>query len=218
MSGLTASTAKQIRKAPIGIEYSKLGSRKGNASVIETNNVIGAIEQRNRNLGHGAYTVGYFDDQGQPLSEAVMEKLGLPFTPNQDGKFRVVDVGYLKEIKRETDRINEHVNKVLPFCVSDQITCKILNISQDQLEELCDQGNGHPDMPKALRDFNGMPSFLDGLPPNNLLWSQGMAKLRWVVKLFFPMLSDYEEETKESVVGRRDIFRLPEENDVRIKK
>jgi len=26
------------------------------------------------------------------------------------------------------------------------------------------------------------------------------------------------EETKESVVGRRDIFRLPEENDVRIKK
>jgi hypothetical protein len=193
-----------------GMRYKHVGSRSGNASILDRDAIHDNVARHGREVSKARYRLAYVGDDGEIIKDAVYEKGGRLFGARPEstdgakfaGTFNVVDAEALAYKKQLRDEANEYIDTLMNLVVDDdEALADVLDVEVADLENICPDGKGRDlikNMPSSLVDYNCYPHYLDVLPADSKEYSAGIAKLRFILKSV-PAVLDNATGTKKVI-------------------
>lgn len=178
---------------PSGVKNDRFFNRKGFASVMDSKTVNDRLESFKNGIGDGGYRLAYVDKAGGIVTNSVVNLPNGVFTPNDRGHFVFKDKEGLEERARLKEMEEQYIDQIVNYCATDEMMKEVLDFDDNQFEEICDEswaGVADPKLPKKLM-VDCHPSYMSLLPPKSLEASTAMAKLRYVCKLYKPIIEEH---------------------------
>ena len=191
---------ERVKTGPVnsGINGNRYTDRDGIWAMADRKLAIGKAQTRENQLGSGSLRMKFYDDDNNPITEDGIIKIGgLVFRGDKAGMFRLVDEGVLIEEKREIDELEDYVDSVVEYCVSDSLMMRIFGWKPENLTAHCAPvGKGgvatkqlaELKMSAGLADFDCTPSYIRSLVPQSQLWAGAVSKLRFLVDFYRPTI------------------------------
>ena len=192
--------SERYKTGPVvsGINGKRYTDRDGIWAMADRKLAIGKAQTRENQLGSGSLRMKFYDDEDNAITDDGIIKIGgLVFRGDKNGMFRLVDEGVLIEEKREIDELEDYVDSVVEYCVSDSLMCRIFGWKMSTLAEHCapvGKGGsgakqvGDMKMSAGLADFDCTPSYIRSLVPQSQLWAGAVSKLRFLVDFYRPTI------------------------------
>lgn len=173
-------------------------SRKGASSFLDRELIKKHLDDEDRALGDGFYTIQMMDADGNVASGVPLNFGGRIYYPNAKDQYTIVDRQFLEKQLQKANEQEEYLNEVIELATaSDKSLMTVLGLKDfKQLENLCgaacsQTGNAAEmveSIPKDLRPINCLPSILRLLPKDSLTFSQAVAKLRAILLAYAPIM------------------------------
>ncbi len=190
--------------APNAMKYSRVGGRRGMASVLDSDNVNTNIEKHQKQL-RGAYRMAFLDETNAPLKDVTYNNGERLFRPRADGSFTMIDKQAMEYKKQIQVEVNDYVNSIIEYCIyEDELASEALGffdvpkyraeLQKDGLAGGC---------PPSLVSFDATASGLDSVSSTSKEYSGGIAKLRWYIKNVALPIMDGETGTA-GIVEKND--------------
>ena len=183
--------------------------REGISSIMDSGIKRGDYRKTKEGLGDGAVSMVFIDEDGNQIvgDEASMTIGDINFSADANGRFRLVDEGWINhEAKIEEER-REYVDSLTKKMVTDNIFRKTLGLSKDEFDSLMKSGGGEVglDLREDIASADSHPSVLASYVPSSQLYLASLAKQRAIIRYFMPIIQK-SNETKSGELGAKDAF------------
>ena len=187
--------------------------REGIASIMDSGIKRGDHKKTIDGLGSGAVSMVFLDDNGNQIrgEEASMTIGDINFSADANGRFRLVDEGWINYEFKIEEEIRQYVDSLAKKMATDSIFQKTLGLNDDEFTELMSSGGGKKDsnIDLGLRgdvaDADAHPSVLASYVPDSQLYLASVAKQRLILRYFMPIIQK-ENQTKSGELGAKDAF------------
>jgi hypothetical protein len=165
----------------LGAKY--IGSRKG-----EVGSLLGRvateqkIKQMEDNLGDGMYFVTYNDARGKPIANTTFEDdFGNVVKTDARGSVRYVDGGFISQVNEVEDEIEKEVDNKTEMAGKSDNICEML-LGKERWAWCAENGGPASGMHPNMKKLDCRPSYIKSLPSGDILQTQSISKLRWIVR------------------------------------
>ena len=198
-----------------GVSSSKLfphAKREGIASILDSGIKRGDARKREYALGQGAVSMKFYHEDGSEIvgEDATLNIGGMNFTPSSDGTFRMVDEKWLNEVSEIEFARRKYIASIAYRMVTDEVFSKTIGVlDKTKFEELCtNAATGKAlGMPVGIAEVSCLPSMIDSYVPESQIWALALAKQRFLLGYFMPIL---QKDTKTGQIGAKDAIDVPE--------
>ena len=181
-----------------GVPTKKLfphAKREGMMSILDRSIKRGDEGKRNLALGEGAVSVKFYDEDGNSIDgdDATLNIDGMNFTADSSGKFRMVDEKWLDSKAEIEFKRRDYIADITYKMVTDEIFAKTLNMSLENFYKLSRNGDQLGDLQeyisKDIASVDCTPSMVDSYVEDSAIWATALAKQRFLVGYFMPILN-----------------------------
>jgi len=172
-------------------------SRNGAASYMDRDLYQKHLDDHDRALGDGSYTIQLLKPGTTEVAENVPLNFGgRVYYPNANNAYTIVDKDYLEIQLQKANEQEEYLNEVIELAsASDKSLMTVLGISDmTTLQNLCGDKakwgttNNYLKLPASIVSVDCLPSVMRLYPKESLVFAQAVAKLRAIILAFAPIM------------------------------
>lgn len=183
-----------------GMKANKFFTRSGFASAMDSQLLKKNIEDYQRALGEGSYSIKVVDAKGDAVADPVLNIGGRTYFANGKGVHTIVDKKYMEEELKRAEEVEEYLNEMVEYAsASDVSLAKMLNEQMNTVKEICETGgyaakitnnDTSNTISKDIDAVNCLPSVMRLYSKESLVFAQAVAKLRAILMTYAPILDD----------------------------